>query len=192
MKRTFSRLLGGFLASIMLSGVAVAGTPSESMVRVYAASSALTLAQGWYETIYAEWSNDADAANATVEYKASSDSAYTTVDRELVRATTSGGGRVDIPGLKAGRYDIIITASDGTVHTRNGIQVYEYDRSGYAHFNYDEGVGAYNNDGTPKDNAIIVYVTEENKNTVEIPGYEGHAPVSYTSCLLYTSDAADE
>ena len=67
------------------------------------------------------------------------------------------------------------------VHTRNGIQVYEYDRSGYAHFNYDEGVGAYNNDGTPKDNAIIVYVTEENKNTVEIPGYEGHAPVSYTS-----------
>ena len=35
------------------------------------------------------------------------------------------------------------------------------------------GVGAYNDDGTPKDNAIIVYVTDENKDTVEVPGYEG-------------------
>lgn len=172
MKRTFSRLLGGFLASIMLSGVAVAGTPSESMVRVYAASSELTLAQGWYETIYAEWSNDADAANAKVEYKASSDSAYTTVDSELVRATTNGGGRVDIPGLAAGDYDIRITTSAGEVLTQSGISVSAYDRSGYAHFNYSEGVGAYNNDGTPKDNAIIVYVTNANKDTVTIPGYE--------------------
>lgn len=41
-----------------------------------------------------------------------------------------------------------------------------YDRSGYAHFNYTSGVGAYNDDGTPKANAQIIYVTEATKNTV--------------------------
>ncbi|MDE7076625.1 MAG: hypothetical protein K2O62_04820, partial [Clostridia bacterium] len=53
------------------------------------------------------------------------------------------------------------------------VTVYSYDRSGYAHFGRTktngkvEGVGAYNDDGTPKSNAVIVYVNEANKNTVK-------------------------
>ena len=46
------------------------------------------------------------------------------------------------------------------------MEISAYDRSGYAHFNYEEGVGAYNDDGTLKDGAIVVYVTEATKNTV--------------------------
>lgn len=176
-----------FFRKLLASTIAATIVMSSMAVNSATVLAAPSISAGWNETLYAEWADsNPDSPNVSVGYKLSTDTDYTYLAGDdltyLVReASTSGYGRVDIPGLKAGRYDIIITASDGTVHTRNGIQVYEYDRSGYAHFNYDEGVGAYNNDGTPKDNAIIVYVTEENKNTVEIPGYEGHAPVSYTS-----------
>ena len=52
------------------------------------------------------------------------------------------------------------------------MKVEAYDRSGYAHFNYTQGVGAYNDDGTLKDNAIVLYVTDQNKNSVEL-SYKG-------------------
>ncbi len=153
-------------------------------VNVTTVSAAPSISGGWYETIYAEWA-DNDPDSAKVEYKLSSASAYTALTGDdakfLIRqASTSGYGRVDIPGLKEGVYDLKITASDGTVHERKGINVLAHDRSGYAHWNreadkYDyakTGVGAYKDDGTPKDKAIIVYVTDENKDTVTIPGYE--------------------
>ncbi|MGN0805853.1 MAG: hypothetical protein ACI4MC_02335, partial [Candidatus Coproplasma sp.] len=44
---------------------------------------------------------------------------------------------------------------------------------GYAHFNYTDGVGAYNDDGTLKDNALVIYVTDENKNTVSTGYVDG-------------------
>ena len=43
------------------------------------------------------------------------------------------------------------------------VEVTEHDRSGYAHFNNESGVGAYNNDGTLKSNAVVVYITEEKR-----------------------------
>ncbi len=175
----FKKLLASALAATMvMSSVAFNATT------VLAAPS---ISAGWNETLYAEWADsNPDSAAVKVGYKLGTEAAYHYLEGNdltyLVRkASTSGYGRVDIPGLKAGRYDIEITASDGTVHTRKGIQVYAYDRSGYAHFKYSTGVGAYNNDGTLKDNALVVYVTDENKDTVEIPGYEGHAPVPYLS-----------
>ena len=93
-------------------------------------------------------------------------SAYTEADGELIRAT-SGGARADILGLRGGAsYDFKITTGDGAVLTVTNVPVSAYDRSGYAHFNYSEGVGAYNDDGTLKSGAVVVYVTEETKNTV--------------------------
>jgi pectate lyase len=175
----FKKVLASALAVTMLMSCATFNT-----VTVLAAPS---ISAGWNETLYAEWADsNPDSPNVKVGYKLSTADSYTYLEGNdltyLVRpASTSGYGRVDIPGIKAGRYDIQITASDGTVHERKGIKVYAYDRSGYAHFNNTSGVGAYNDDGTPKDNAIIVYVTEENKDTVEIPGYEGHAAVAYAS-----------
>ena len=65
-------------------------------------------------------------------------------------------------------------AADGNWLTvdKEPVTVNAYDRSGYAHFNRKSsepaytGVGAYNDDGTLKDNALVIYVTESNRNTV--------------------------
>ncbi len=81
--------------------------------------------------------------------------------------------RTDLTGLTAGNHNIEIAAvksgseSSGT-KTKVSLNVVAYDRSGYAHFNYTEGVGAYKDDGTLKDNAIVLYVTDQNKNSVEL------------------------
>ncbi|BBF42492.1 ABC-type nitrate/sulfonate/bicarbonate transport system, ATPase component [Lachnospiraceae bacterium KM106-2] len=130
---------------------------------------------GWNETLYAEW-NDTNATKATVSYKRSNDSSYTTVkDLELIRQADSNRARVDIPGLQAGSYDLKITTSTGETLNATEIKVKANDRSGYAHFNYTRGIGAYDDNGTLKDNAIVLYVTNENKNTIQVPGYEKYA-----------------
>ena len=172
----FKKLLSATLATTMLF--------ASFAVNTTIVPAAPSIAAGWNETLYAEWvDSNPDSTAVQVGYKLSTDADYTYLSGDdltyLVRpSSTSGYGRVDIPGLKAGRYDLYIKASDGTEHTRKGIKVYAYDRSGYAHWtsaggaeSYD-GIGGYNNDGTVKDNAIIVYVTDENKDTFTIPGYE--------------------
>lgn len=178
--KLFKRLMATALATTMLA--------TSVAVQTTVVSAAPSVSAGWNETLYAEWADtNPDAANVKVGYRPTGTTEYTYLagnDLEFLvrKAATAGYGRVDIPGLPEGRYDIEITASDGKVHTRNGIKVYAYDRSGYAHWNYNnQGVGAYNNDGTLKDNAIVVYITEENKDTVEVPGFEGHGVVSYAS-----------
>ena len=106
-----------------------------------------------------------NSSDYAVSYKKSSDSAYTKIDNELIRVGESSV-RADILGLASGTYSIKVEAN-GETQTVEQIAVEKYDRSGYAHFNASTGVGAYNNDGTIKDNAVIVYVSEETKNTVK-------------------------
>ncbi len=77
----------------------------------------------------------------------------------------------EILGLKAGLNKVEITSKNGEklgYKTINDILVNELDRSGYAHFGSSEGIGAYNNDGTLKDNAMVLYLSNENKNTIEL------------------------
>ena len=117
-----------------------------------------------------EW-GDSDAANATVEYKLKSATSYTAIsgnDKQfLVRQKDSTTARVDLVGLQGGAvYDFKITTSAGETLNAANVEVHSYDRSGYAHFGKTDGVGAYKDDGTPKANAVVVYVNEENKNTV--------------------------
>lgn len=115
-----------------------------------------------------EW-GDSNPAAAKVEYKLSTASSYTRVDSQLIRAAaTADVARADVVGLKGGcNYDFKITTSTGAPLTVNNITIHAYDRSGYAHFGKSDGVGAYNNDGTPKANAQIIYLTEENKNNID-------------------------
>lgn len=124
---------------------------------------------GYEEGAYIELERIAgtDVGDYKVSYRPSSSgvAAYAVIDAELVRDNGSGI-RADIVGLSAGNYDIKVEAKSFTVEKTN-IQVSSYDRSGYAHFNYTKGVGAYNDDGTLKEGAIVIYVTEETKNTVQ-------------------------
>ena len=41
-----------------------------------------------------------------------------------------------------------------------------YPRQDFAHFKYANGIGAYNNDGTLKDGARVLYVTKDNAKTI--------------------------
>ncbi len=120
--------------------------------------------KSYNESLAVEW-EEANPAAATVQYKPVSGGDWQTVDKELIRSY-EGGARVDIVGLKAGSYTVKVTPSSGTSFDIPEVAVTAYDRSGYAHFNYTNGIGAYNDDGTLKDNAIVIYVTEQNKDTV--------------------------
>ncbi|MBO7195803.1 MAG: hypothetical protein J6V80_00530 [Clostridia bacterium] len=143
----------------------------------YAAES-VTDAAGWFESAYAEWApvSGADGYNAYVSEVGSG--SWVKLDGELIRSYSSYY-RVDAVGLKAGSYQIkVVPTVDGVEQgdkaiLTNSLTVAAYDRSGYAHFNYTEGVGAYNDDGTLKKNAIVLYVTEQNKNSVSVTSKDG-------------------
>ena len=81
--------------------------------------------------------------------------------------------RVDVPGLKSGDYTITIKALDasGTTideGTTATLSVVPQNREGFAFFN-DVVPGGYNSDGTPKQDAIIIYVSKNSVNTVTSP-----------------------
>lgn len=97
-------------------------------------------------------------------------SEYKKIDYQLVR-NYGTYGRADILGLSAGTYSIKVvpvindTEDESKASYVDNIEVVSHDRIGFAFAN-GKAPGAYNNDGTLKSGAIVVYVTEENKNTV--------------------------
>lgn len=131
----------------------------------------ITYSQAGFESAAFEW-NDSTIATAEVYYKSTDETSYTKVDQQLLRMVGTSTARVDILGLKAEAYDFKIVSSQGTELSIPGVIINEYDRSGYAHFNYTSGVGAYNDDGSLKDDAIVIYVTDQNKDIVVVPGFE--------------------
>ncbi len=127
------------------------------------------------EGLYVEW-DDTSLDNVSVYYKKTSDDTYTKVDSELIRLDkTTSRVRADIVGLEKGEYQIKYIKSDTTSYVTSALNVSNYDRSGYAHYNYSsdstgvdvsEGIGAYTNSGVLKSDTTVVYVTDETKNTV--------------------------
>ncbi len=127
---------------------------------------------GWNEMMYMVVSGVSDANVTEVSYSGPVSGTLTGEDFEFLVRDVDGGTRVDITGLKPGMYALTIKTTKGNATVSN-IAVGQQDRSGYAHFNYTAGVGAYNDDGTLKDNAIVLYVTDENKNTVSVTSKDG-------------------
>ena len=163
-RKVFAKVVAGLL---VVSNLAIAA-PSMT----YAASAtSFTTYGGWNEMMYATIKGVKDADVTAVSYSGPVSGSLTGEDFEYLVRDTSEGVRVDVMGLKPGTYTLTVTTKSGT-YTQSGIEVNEQDRSGYAHYNYTDGVGAYNDDGTLKDNAIVLYVTEENKNTVTL-SYDG-------------------
>ena len=133
----------------------------------------ITEAKGWQEYAYALFTLTEGASSYNAYVKGGQYSDFTRVDGPLVRDYGTYG-RVDIPGLKASdNYAIKVVPVDksGKEVTDkgdevNGLSVRNYDRTGFAHKNYS-GVGAYNDDGTLKSGAQVIYVTKNNVNTVK-------------------------
>lgn len=127
---------------------------------------------GGEEYIVLSWTADAKADSYKVLYKLSSASSYTALDSELIDGT-----KAHILGLKGGTYDVKVQSVEGSKAFdylgQSSIAVKATDRSGYAFFNNDSGIGAYNADGTLKTGAIVIYVDEASKNTVTCGSYKG-------------------
>ncbi len=123
--------------------------------------------KGLNEQIYVSITPENDLTY-TVYYKSSEDATYSELDKNLM-IESDGKLECYILGIKKGNYEVKIQAErDGSVATKiyTDIGVAAQDRSGYAHFGNNDGIGAYNNDGTVKEGTTILYVTNENKNTI--------------------------
>ena len=126
---------------------------------------ALTISKsgGWFETVYAQW---APVSGAT-RYNVYCDG--TLIDDALVR-TYSSYVRADIPGVTAGSHTIQVAAVTSGSETESAsvtATAIAHDRAGFA-FNNGHVPGAYNTDGTLKSGAVVIYVSENTKNTVTL------------------------
>ena len=174
MKNRLKKFLSVALVAVMtLATVVVA-----DIQPVHAASGAITEAKGWFETAYVKWTPVAGATGYNVYVKSASatDAAYVQLDDELIRKYPSYM-RADALGLRAGDYVMkVVPVVSGKENASaaivsNTMTVSAYDRSGFAFSSNSpakNGVGAYNNDGTLKSGASVLYVTEANKNTVKM------------------------
>ena len=128
-------------------------------------------ARGWRESAYVTWNLFDGATSYRVQVKGENISDYTTIDQQLVR-NYGTYGRADVVGLKAGTYSLrVIPVKDGVEETdaaneATALTVKAYPRQDFAHFKYANGIGAYNNDGTLKDGARVLYVTKDNAKTI--------------------------
>lgn len=124
----------------------------------------ITEAKGWQESAYLKWApfEGASSYNVYVDEKK--------IDAQLIRQYKSYY-RADVLGLKAGTYSVKVVPvnAEGTeiagANTASNLVVKSYNREGFAHFKYD-GVGAYNNDGTLKAGAKVLYITAKTAKTV--------------------------
>ncbi len=128
---------------------------------------------GYNEAAYVEFEkSQVNTATYNVYIADTKDGNFKLLDSKSVYIRNlSSVVRADLFGLAKGEYRIkivpVIAGMESNAKPSTCIvNVKEYDRSGYAHFKYTEGVGAYKDDGTLKDDAIVVYVTEENKDTI--------------------------
>ena len=124
----------------------------------------ITEAKAWLESAYLKWApfEGASSYNVYVDGKK--------IDAQLIRQYASYF-RADVLGLKAGSYSVKVVPVDAAgkemagANTVSNLVVKNYNREGFAHFNF-EGIGAYNNDGTLKSDAKVLYITASTAKTV--------------------------
>ena len=132
---------------------------------------------GGLESAYIEWDNVDEATGYNVYIcNVTEQTNYKQLDNELIRKYQDSGTnywRADAVGLKAGEYKFkIVPIFNGEEDTSKqfeseNISVEAHDRTGFAWVN-GETTGAYNMDGTLKENANVIYITEDTKNTVSL------------------------
>ena len=130
----------------------------------------ITEVSGKSEAAYVEWTTVKNAAK--FEVTVTGNGKTTKLDDQLIREYKDGHWRADAVGLAAGEYTFTVSvanddASDKTSVTTDEVTVVNYDRTGFGWVNGTSS-GAYNEDGTLKDNAIVLYLTEETKDTMTL------------------------
>ena len=166
-KKLFSYVL---TAAMVITAV----TPAfAGKVKAVAAGLTLTEQSGWLESAYVEWQpvKNAEGYVAYVKESSASDDAYEKLDDTLIRQYADYW-RADALGLKEGSYVMKVTAvlKDGKTvsESTSSLEVEKYDRSGFAfseNSKFQTASGAYNDDGTLKKDAQVIYVTPETAKT---------------------------
>ena len=124
----------------------------------------ITEAKAWLESAYLKWVpfEGASSYNVYIDDKK--------IDTQLIRQYASYF-HADVLGLKAGTYSIKVVPVNAEgkemagANTATNLVVKSHNREGFAHFNF-EGIGAYNNDGTLKSDAKVLYITASTAKTV--------------------------
>ena len=150
-------------------------TLAVSLLLAVTASASLTLKAegGWNESAWMEFNGLDSEYSCYNGYVSADGNTWTKLDAQLVRSYGSYG-RVDALGLKAGNYTLkVVPVKNGAEVTADAVTsstltVKNFNRSGYAHHNAEAGVGAYNDDGTLKSGARVLYVTGNTAKTVTI------------------------
>ena len=167
-------------------GPAIQGTPSASLPEDTSIKVIEEATSGWLNSAYVVFEQVAPGITyeVMVDDKKIDDeliryydtyTAYTPNENATTLAVTydkktySKVVRVDALGLEAGPHEIKIYAvgTDGKSEpTSFTAEVVDHDRSGFA-FTGSKVPGAYNKDGTLKDGATVIYLTQGNKATVK-------------------------
>ncbi len=182
MKRMFN-LKKGMVATLIAAVTAVAALPSqmlsfaedvvpaadtsweENMSLLAASSVSITKSTGYAESASVEWQPVSGADGYNVYCNG------VQLDSMLIRQYQDGHLRADAVGLKAGSYTLKVVPVSGSKELSGAaeatVTVTAHDRSGFGFVNGTSS-GAYNDDGTLKSNAVVLYVTEDTKDTVSM------------------------
>ncbi|MEP6806336.1 MAG: T9SS type A sorting domain-containing protein [Flavobacterium sp.] len=137
--------------------------------QIWAQQVTINEASGWLESAFVKWQPVSNAQSYNVYYSGNG-FVDKKIDDQLIRSYGSYY-RADVPGLKAGTYTIkvkpVLSGTEGTGSTTGNLIVLAQDRNGFA-FDGGRVPGGYNADGTPKTGAVILYITQNTKNTISM------------------------
>jgi pectate lyase len=140
-----------------------------SFLQVIAQPLTITEQSGWFESAFVKWT-PAPGVNSYNVYYTGQGVTNQIIDTQLIRSYGSYF-RADILGLQPGTYSITVKPATANVEGEGtiveNIMVMPHDRNGFAHSN-GRVPGAYNLNGTLKNNAVVVYITQNNKNTISM------------------------
>ncbi|MBS7230259.1 T9SS type A sorting domain-containing protein [Flavobacterium psychroterrae] len=137
--------------------------------QIWAQQVTINEASGWLESAFVKWQPVSNAQSYNVYYSGNG-FVDKKIDDQLIRSYGSYY-RADVPGLKAGTYTIkvkpVLSGTEGTGSTTSNLTVLAQDRNGFA-FDGGRVPGGYNADGTTKTGAVILYITQNTKNTISM------------------------
>jgi len=170
-------------ASITVTAAASSGSSTGS-TGTTSGSVSIKEAKGWLESLYVTWTKVSGASSYTVEYQKSGGS-WVKLDNQLIREYSGSVMRADAVGLSSGTYSVRVATNGSTSYaTASSISVKAYDRTGFAHWSsstHKTGSGAYNDDGTLKSGAKVIYLTAKTAKTVTLDVAESASKT--TTCV---------
>lgn len=149
-----------------------------AIMQIWAQSVSISESKGWLESAYIKWLPLEEATSYNVYYKtaAGSDSDYKKIDGMLIRKYADYF-RADAVGLKAGNYvlKVVPIFNDEEDISKEAVSstldVKSYTREGFAFSQnspFKTGSGAYNDDGTLRSSAKVVYLTAATADTMKL------------------------